>query len=98
MATKQSVSSNILIKPIANAVKRFHLTIFFIFVIGCLAWAVLLINNILVDDTTGSDYIPQSNPGSIDQSTLDRIQELHTSKAAGNPSNLPGGRINPFGE
>ncbi len=98
MAKKQGISSNILLKPIAHLIQRFHLTIFFIFIIGCLAWAVLLVNNILIDETAGSDYTPQSNPGSIDQATLDRIQALHTSQAAGSPPSLPGGRINPFGE
>lgn len=97
MATKKA-SQSALIKPFAALLKRFHLTLFFIFVIGCLSWAVLLINNILTEDSESTDYTSSIDAGSIDSATLERMQSLHPSSAASQPTSLPEGRINPFGE
>lgn len=97
MAGKKS-SHSMVIKPFVVLFKRFHLTIFFIFVIGCLAWAVILINEILTDDSGDTTYTSSINAGSIDQATLERVQALHTSSNPGAAPTLPSGRINPFGE
>ena len=98
MAVKKKTSSNIVIKPFVILFKRFHLMVFFVFIIACLAFAVILINDILTkssDDTTGSSSTTSST---IDQATLQRIQNLHTSTNAGASPELPAGRINPFNE
>lgn len=98
MATTKKPSSNLILKTLGNFFRRFHLTIFFIFVIGCLAWAVLLLNETLTDNTSDLPYTSPINAGTIDQTTLQWIQNLHTSDKSGSPDKLPSGRINPFGE
>jgi hypothetical protein len=95
--TKQATSFDIL-KPIKKISKRFHLTVFFVFIVACLAGAVLVINYTLKESTTDPDYVSPISTGSIDQVTLDRINALHTS-AEGNPeAALPAGRTNPVSE
>lgn len=78
--------------------KRFHLMIFFIFVVGCLAGAVILVSETLSSSADTSDYSSTINAGTIDQTTLNRIQSLHTSNQPGDAPALPEGRINPFAE
>lgn len=85
-------------KKFGHAVARFHLTLFIVFIVGGLGTAVLVLNSIL-SDTAGSDtYTSPITPGTIDQATLERINQLHTSDSTRPPSTLPEGRINPFGE
>jgi hypothetical protein len=88
---------NLIVKSIGRLFKRFHLMIFFVFVIACLSVAVVLINQILTGAPTDSEYTSSINAGSIDTATLERIQSLHTSNEA-TPPQLPSGRYNPFSE
>lgn len=97
MAVKKT-SNNIVLKPFVVLFKRFHLTVFFIFIVGCLAGAVLLVNGILTKDPEDSSYTSSISAGKIDQVTLQHIQSLHTSEASGAAPDLPTGRINPFNE
>jgi len=98
MAVAKKSSTNIVAKPFVILFKRFHLTIFFIFIVGCLASAVVLVNQILTSKAVDDDYSSSISAGSIDQSTLERVQSLHTSSAPGATPPLPEGRINPFNE
>lgn len=97
MAVKKKSSNNIVVKPFVILFKRFHLMVFFVFIIACLAFAVILINGILTnpDETAETQG---ANSGTIDQTTLERIQSLHTSGNAGATPQVPAGRINPFNE
>lgn len=90
-------SQNALLRPLGDFLKRFHLIIFFVLVVGCLAGAVILINNTLTEAGTG-DYTSSINAGAIDQATLERVQALHTSAQPASTPELPAGRINPFAE
>lgn len=89
---------NFILKPFGTAFKRFHLTIFFIFITACLAAAVLLVNNILTSTPKDTEYTSSISAGSIDQATLEHIQALHTSDEQVNLPEPPSGRINPFNE
>ena len=93
MAIKHKKS---IIHPILKIISRFHLLMFFVFMIGALSWAVILINNTLYGEIN-TDYTSTISAGSIDDATLERIQSLHTSNQAQSPV-LPSGRINPFAE
>lgn len=77
---------------------KFHMTLFIVFVAGGLTVAVLFLNNMLSDTSTADSYTSPIDAGSIDQATLDRIKELHTSDEGAPASAFPEGRINPFGE
>jgi hypothetical protein len=95
--SKKTTSINIL-KPIKKFLKRFHLTLFLILIVAGLSSAVLVINNTLEDTSTDPSYTSLINAGSIDQTTLTRLNDLHTS-TEGNPAQtLPPGRINPVNE
>ena len=91
-------SSSRIAKSIEKLFKRFHLMIFFLFIVACLAGAVILINETLTSGSEINNYQSGITPGSIDQSTLTRIQALHTSEQPGGLPVLPQGRINPFAE
>lgn len=86
-----------LFKPLIRMFTRFHLTIFIVFIVAGLSYAVLLLNDMFIDTST-DDYTPTNDTGSIDQATLDRIKQLHTSDEAVSPLTQSGGRTNPFGE
>lgn len=77
--------------------RRFHLLLFFIIVVSFLAAAVLLINKTLTD-SSAQQYTSTIDAGTIDQSTLERIQSLHTSSQPANPQLPSTGRVNPFAE
>ena len=72
--------------------------LFFLFIVGCLATAVILINRILTESSNTTGYTSGISAGSIDQATLNRIQSLHTSKPQVETPDVPTGRINPFSE
>lgn len=90
-------SSNLAAKSIGRFFKRFHLLIFFVFIVACLSFAVIQVNQLLTETPVDDTYTSSINAGSIDQATLTRIQSLHTSSSASTPE-LPAGRINPFSE
>jgi hypothetical protein len=90
-------SSSIVTKSVGTLFKRFHLILFFIFVVACLAVAVVLINQILTGAASDTPYTSTINAGSIDRATLNQVQSLHTSDSAATPP-IPEGRNNPFAE
>lgn len=85
-------------RKIGTLLARFHMTFFVVLVVGGLSYAVISINSLLSDPTIGSDYQSPINAGSIDQTTLNRINSLHKSNDP-LPSPLPNtSRTNPFTE
>lgn len=95
--TRIKKQQNTLTKPFVAFLRRFHLLLFFVFIIGCLAAAIVLINKTLTE-TPEQTANPSMSAGTIDQSTLERIQTLQSSDAPIQPPSLPEGRINPFAE
>lgn len=79
-----------------SLIRKFHLLIFFVFVVIGLSVAVILINKTLTG-TSAEGYTPNINNSSIDQATLDRIKSLHTSDQPPQYE-MPAGRTNPFSE
>lgn len=95
----KSISLSKIFRPIGKFFIRFHMTFFIVFIVACLVSAVLLLNKILNDAAlSGDNYTSPIRPGEIDQATLDRIKELHTSNDGAQNLQLPSGRVNPFGE
>lgn len=86
------------IKPFTALVKRFHMTLFIVFITACLGYAVSLFTTFLNQASTDSGYTSPISAGTIDQTTLDRIKALHTSSEATAPTQLPAGRTDPFTE
>jgi len=85
------------LKPIGRLFSRFHMTFFIVFIVAGLGFAVILINEIITESSTAENYTSPLGAGTIDQATLERIKELHTSADAPVPV-FPEGRTNPFSE
>lgn len=97
MATVIKKQQNSILRPLGLFFKRFHLLIFFIFIIGCLSASVMLINKTLTE-TSSQEYTSTISAGAIDQTTLTHIQSLHSSSTPTPAQTLPQGRVNPFAE
>lgn len=97
MENKSSHSLHLL-KPITNLFKKFHLTIFFVFIIACLSSAIILLSNTLQNSSTDPAYTSSINAGAIDETTLNRLNSLHTSAQNAPAHDIPAGRINAFNE
>lgn len=93
-------NSNISIsfKPLTQIFKRYHLTLFIVFLTGGLVYAVLTFTNLLNESSKDTGYTSPITAGSIDQATLERIKALHTSDEPTPALVVPAGRINPFTE
>lgn len=94
---KKSGKSNALSRHLASFLGRFHLTLFVIFITTCVAFAVVLLNTSINNQTKDDGYTSTISAGSIDRSTLERVKSL-TQSDNYSPAPLPEGRINPFGE
>lgn len=85
-------------KPLTRFFGRYHTTIFTVFILICLGVAVIFLYRILTDASVDSEYKSPISAGSIDQTTLNRINALHSSDGE-YPAELPAqSRINPFSE
>ncbi len=87
-----------LFKPLIRIFTRFHLTIFIVFIVAGLSYAVLMLNDMFIYTSDTDGYTPQNDAGTIDKATLDRINQLHTSDEAVPALDQLSGRTNPFGE
>ena len=90
-------TQNSMLRPVGWFFRRFHLLIFFVFIVACLSVAVVLLNDTLTQ-SSNQQFTSTINAGTVDQTTLDRIQALHKSNEASPAAAIPEGRINPFGE
>lgn len=95
---KNNLDLSTVFKPIGRLFSRYHLTLFILFILACLTAAVLLLSAILNDASLGDNYQSPIGAGSLDQTTLDRINALHTSRDTLPPATEAQGRINPFSE
>jgi hypothetical protein len=87
-----------LLKPVGIVFRRFHLTIFIVFIVACLGYAVISFSTLLGESSTDTSYTSPIDAGSIDQATLERINALHTSDDPIPAASTPAGRINPLSE
>jgi hypothetical protein len=94
----KNLSLGSLFKPLGRLFGRFHMTLFIVFIVACLTFAVVTLNSILAFTSVSDGYTSPIDAGTIDQTTLDRIKELHTSDEAVPALVLPAGRLNPFAE
>jgi len=85
-------------KPVGRFLQRFHTTIFILFIVACLAVAVLLLYRILSNASVDPNYKSPITAGFIDQATLDRINALHSSQGPYPEVPVATGRISPFAE
>jgi len=94
----KNTSSSLQLKPLIRVFKRYHLTIFIVFVAAGLGTAVFTFTNLLGESSSDASYTSPIGAGTIDQATLERIKVLHTSDEATPTLVVPSGRTNPFSE
>ena len=88
------------IKYIIGLIKRYNFTLFVVIAVGGLAFAILLLNEILTRPIDNLQPVTTNSTSEIitfDQTTINQLNKLKTSN--NNTSQvLPSGRINPFSE
>lgn len=87
-----------LIQPLVAAFQRYNLTIFIVVLVTGLVVAVLMLNSTVQQASNPSGYTSTTTSTSFDQTTIDRVKQLHESSEYTSSSELPSGRINPFTE
>lgn len=82
-----------------HSLRRFHLTLFIVTIVGGLIVAILILNTILNQSSGDNGNTPGvGGAASFDQATIDRLNKLKTSTESSGNQALPSGRINPFSE
>lgn len=94
----KKISLASLFSPVIHTFMRYHITIFIVFAVSGLGYAVFTFSNLLEASSTDSSYTSKIGAGSIDQTTLQRIKALHSSNEASPAIIAPSGRTNPFSE
>lgn len=72
-----SLSPHLIVQSVLNSLRRYHVVLFSVFVLGGLAAAVFLLNNTLVTASTATS--PAGGALDFDQQTLKEIEAMHTS-------------------
>ena len=88
-----TISIQQITRSISQFMHRYHVLIFTIFVLGGLSVATYLLYQATTSAQTSSNQSPSNQ---FDQSTIDRINALHSANETPTPINLPSGRTNPF--
>ena len=94
----KNISLPFSLKSFSRLFKRYHLTIFIVFVTAGLGFAVFSFASLLAESSTDPAYNSPMTQGAIDETTLKRIESLHTSDSGSSTFVTPTGRINPFSE
>jgi hypothetical protein len=87
-----------LLAPVADAFRRYSLTIFIVVLVGGLSTAVLILNSTLQESSNISNDPASLDITTFDQATISRVNQLHTSSDGVGQFTLPSGRVNPFSE
>lgn len=91
-----NISLNELPKQLSRLLHRYHVVTFTLVVLGGMAVAVFLLNNILQVSSHPTEGSGISS--SFDTDTIERVNELKSSTDAPQTMSFPTGRINPFVE
>lgn len=95
---KKDIKLSAILAPITKAFKKYNLTMFIVALVGGLAIAVLMLSSALQKASDTSDYTPATDSSSFDQTTINRVKQLHSSTEQSTEYTLPTGRTNPFSE
>jgi hypothetical protein len=85
-------------KILLDFLRRYHLMIFVVLVLGSLVLVVYLLNNIIVSSGESNGYVSAGSNATFDKDTIDRIDRLQSSSESSSDLNLSQGRTNPFVE
>lgn len=86
-------------KAISRFLHRYHVVVFTVVILGGLAAAVFVFNNIIAQSSgTDTGYTSSANDTTFDKATIDRINQLKTSSDPEDKIDFSNGRTNPFVE
>ncbi|NCO10738.1 hypothetical protein GW746_00110 [Candidatus Saccharibacteria bacterium] len=94
----QHLAPRLIGKKVGQLLHRFHIIIFFLIVSAVFALAVLHLNEMLEETSVDGTYTSDIDAGSIDATTLERINTLRRSDQVVSLPKDEGLRTNPFGE
>lgn len=94
----KNITINQLFKPFGIMIRKFHITLFIVILVGGLSAAVLILSSVIRESSDTTNFTPGTTASSFDQETIDRLNKLQTSDQNTGPITLPAGRINPFSE
>lgn len=89
----KSLNMSQLARAITTFLHRFHVTLFVVFVIGGLSLVTLFLNQAITKQADDISTSTQEPP--FDQSTMDKISNLHTTSDR-SELQFPSGRVDPF--
>ncbi len=96
---KEAISMKTISRRVKWFFRRFHLIIYFLVVSVAFGAAVLSLNSMLEQSTTDESYTSKIDAGTIDTSTLERINDLQTSRDVKSLPQVPSSpRYNPLSE
>jgi len=78
-----------------NILRRYHIVLFVLTIVGSLAAVILMLNSIIISSSSATTFTSPDS-ASFDETTIKRIEQLKSSADAGGPATLPPGRTNPF--
>lgn len=81
---------------LVHVLHRYHVLLFVILVLGSLAAAVFLLNNIIIRSGDSSKYSTNTSDTVFDKATINRLKQLKTRNEPPTPLDLSGGRNSPF--
>lgn len=85
-------------KSSRHILRRYHVLLFILLVLGGLVFVILNLNSIVLISSTSTDYTPGTTTSTFDQETIDRVNSLKSRDEAAAELNLITGRSNPFVE
>lgn len=83
-------------KNLAHFIRRYHVLIFTVTVLGGLVFVVWSLNTIIASSSTATDYTPAGASTGFDQETIDRVNSLKSRDEKASELDLSQGRTNPF--
>jgi len=93
-----NISTTAIKNSLVTFLHRFHILIFVVMVLGSLAVVIFLLNRIIIQSGDSGTYTSATGNTTFDETTIDRIKQLKTSKEQSAPLDLSKGRTNPFVE
>ena len=80
--------------PVIKFLRRFHLILYSVFIIGGLAGAIFMISGLL-NISEAEVSLPNA---SFDKETINLIKNFRPANSSEDSFSLPSGRVNPFAE
>lgn len=85
-------------KPLGHILRRYHVVLFVVLVIGGLGAAILILNNTINQSGLDDGYVSTANSTTFDKATIERVNQLKSRDQNSETIDFSKGRTNPFVE